>query len=794
MTRHNRPHNRPRSRTVKAAVALVAALAIAVPAVPAAAQQPSNFVRSGPNLTLVVASCPVPADNAVAEALAAHAHHAAKVCVDPSGLSTETADLIARFAPDRVIVVGGETAMPPDVIDELTAAARAAYRWTAVERLDGATRIETAALAARAALESPAVTGPGTVTLFVANGWNGVDVRTAADAASVTGDAAVAYISPRSISEGLPAATAALIADYRPARVVVVGRPDETGAAAETALAAALDANEMIVEIERIAPAGEPLFFTPEASPSVQRAREIFTSIVEGTHQPAAVSDERVPVLAASSARGPLGSGRGHRLWTVSADGSGRQLHSTEHRGWAWNPRNGQLSWTGLDGKLRASGLAGDESVLSEPGQYPAWSPDGSHVVTFSFAGPSAFGARNRTTAYIARADGGGLQPLGIVDYRTFLYADLPLSAWSPDGKHFAYVELVTDGDTGDTTPVARIWSTDASASTLTLGDDVTFLGWSPDGSRFAYATPNDCDGNGRDDSQTLWVSGIGAEPRGVGAIDRIQWRFVHLWSADGRFIAYESLDPSDCSTHLRVESAAGEASPLGAVEGGRLMGWSPNGTHLAFGLTVGTAGKGFPLREHAWVVRHDGSDRHELGEAQPTVFGHVLWSHDGEHLAYSEVLRDAEGEPTGTRPVVMRTDGLGGPTLLGEQGNALAWSPVDDRLAYVAHLDEYGDSDIDRRALQIHTVGSPEPDVTLVYELTDVTLGARWSPRGDYLGYVSGPTELLLDWFINRRRGSDAWVVATSDPRWTRRLITDITWGEWQPGRALPSESAAER
>ena len=56
------------------------------------------------------------------------------------------------------------------------------------------------------------------------------------------------------------------------------------------------------------------------------------------------------------------------------------------------------------------------------------------------------------------------------------------------------------------------------------------------------------------------------------------------------------------------------------------------------------------------------------------------------------------------------------------------------------------------------------------------------WSPDGEYLGYVSGPTELLLDWFINRRRGSDAWVVRTSDPLWTRRLVTDVTWGEWQP------------
>lgn len=773
----------PRSRTVKAAVALVAALALALPAVPAAAQQPSNFVRSGPNLTLVVASCPGPADNAVAEALAAHARNAAKVCVDPSGLSADTAALIAEFSPDRVIVVGGEVAVPPAVMDELTEAVRAAYRWAIVERLNGATRVDTAALAARVSLEHPDVAGPDAVTLIVANGWNGGEVRTAADIAEQAADAAVAYISPRTIADGLPAATAALIADYRPARVVVVGLPDEMGSVTEAAIESALDAHELAVEIERVAEAGEPRFFTPEASPSVERARATFTSIVEGTHRSAAVSDEQVPVLAASSARGPLGSGRGHRLWTVRADGSGRQLHSTEHRGWAWSPGDGQLSWANLDGRLRVADLAGDERVVSDTGQYPSWSPDGSHVVTFRLAGPTAFGSRNNTEAHIAAADGRGFRRIGVIDYRTFLYADLPLSAWSPDGTHFAYVELVAGPEIGDTSSVARIWSVDASAPALTLGEDVTFLGWSPDGSHFAYGTPSDCDGDGRDESQNLWIArSDGSDARDLGFIQRIQWRLLYLWSPDGAHVAYESLDPADCSQHLKVTTVGGEATALEPIAEGRLLGWSPNGTYLGYGITVGTPGKGVPLREHAWVVRLDGSDRRELGEARPTVFGSVLWSADGDHLAYTETLRGPDGDVIGARPVVQRADGIGGPAVIAEQGNIVAWSPIDRRLAYVSHLDEYGDDSIDRRALHIHTAGAPDADVTLVYELSDITLGGQWSPDGDYIGYVSGPTELLLDWFINRRRGSDAWVVSTSEPRWTRRVVTDVTWGEWQP------------
>lgn len=764
-------------------LALAAVLSLAASAVPAAAQRPSNLVRHGPNLTLVVASCPVPADNAVAEALAAHRRNAAKVCVDPSGVSAEAAALIADFAPDRVLVVGGEVAVRPAVMDELTAAVRAAYRWAAVGRLGGATRVETAALAARAALESPNVTGPGTVTLFVANGWKSSEVRTAAEVAAVTSDAAVAYISPRTIADGLPAATASLVADYRPARVVLVGLPDEVGTATETAVAAALDANGLIVDIERVAETGEPRFFTPEASPSVESARDLYTSIVHGAHRRGTAGDEPVPVLAASSARGPLGEGRGHRVWTVGADGSGRTLHSEDHRGWAWNPANGELSWSNLDGRLRVSALDGEERVVSETGQYPAWSPDGSHVATFRFAGPSAFGARNRTETHVATADGGGLQHIGVVDYRTFLYADLPLTAWSPDGRRFAYVEQTNDAESGTTTSIARIWSADAAAPAVTLGEDVTILGWSPDGGRIAYATPAQCGSAKRYEEQTLWVARAdGSEPRSLGLIDRIQWRPVYLWSSDSTHLAYESLDPADCSQRVMVETVSGETTALEPVAEARLVGWSPNGQHLAYGITVGTAGKGVPLREHVWVVRRDGSDRRELGELQPSVLGDIQWSFDGNRLAYTSVLRDAEGQVIGTQPRAERADGQGGATVLAERGNILGWSPVDNRVAYVAHHDENLDNEIDRRELRVHAAGSPTADATLVYELADVTLGARWSPDGAYLGYVSGPTELLLDWFINRRRGSDAWVVATHEPRWTRRLVTDITWGEWQP------------
>ena len=758
------------------------ALGVLAPAaVSGAAESAPNLVRHGANLTLVVASCPGPADNAVAEALAHHARNAAKVCVDPGGLSPETAALIADFAPDRVQVVGGKVAVPPAVMDELTAAARAAYRWSVVKRLDGATRIETAALAARVALERPDVVGPDTATLIVANGWSSGDVRTAADVAAHTAEAAVAYVSPHTIADGLPVATASLITDYRPARVVIVGPADEVGSVTEAAVEATLDAIGSTIEIERIVEAGEPRVAIPEASPSDERAREIFTAIQQGVPRPAPGSGTSLPVVAMSKAQGP--SGEGERLWTARADGSDRQLQSEDHRGWAWHPNDGRLSWSNVDGHLRVAELAGDEQVLFESGGFPTWSPDGRHVVAFRFIDNDGNGRFDNIEAHLAAADGSRLRRIGHVDYRTFLFSDLPLAIWSPDGRRLAYVELSTDPESGEQTSHTRIETVDARTSPVTLGEDVTFLGWSPDGQRIAYATPSDCDGNGQHESQILWIAKPdGSDARDLGLIDRIQWRLLYLWSPDGSHLAYESLDPADCSMRLKVQTASDADPVLELPVGSRFIGWSPNSTHLAYGIAVGTAGRGVPLREHTWVVRRDGSDLRELGEIRSNVNGSVLWSRDGSHLAYTQVLRGADGDVIGTQPVVERTDGIGATAVIEENGNALGWSPVDDRLAYVAHYDENGDGVINRRALRLHTAGSPGDEFTLVHELPDLTLGARWSPDGAYIGYGSGPTELILDWFINRRRGSDGWVVATTEPRWTLRVVSDLAWGAWQP------------
>ncbi|WP_428114966.1 TolB family protein [Candidatus Poriferisodalis sp.] len=259
-----------------------------------------------------------------------------------------------------------------------------------------------------------------------------------------------------------------------------------------------------------------------------------------------------------------------------------------------------------VDGRLIVSTVDGDTNVLFEPAGYPVWSPDGNGVVAFELSDSDGNGRVDRIEAYVAESDGRRIRSLGRVAYRTLLFANVPGAFWSPDGQHFAYVGLITDPDTGATTSRAHIESMDSNAPVLTLGDDVTFFGWSPDGRHITYGTSSDCDGDGRDDSQNLWIAKPdGGSARDLGLIDRIQWRSVQLWSPDGTHIAYEALD-------------------------GELL-WSPDGSYVAYTAVLRDA-DGNRAGTQPRIERSNGIGGSGVIEEN----GNLLeWSRGGERVAY---------------------------------------------------------------------------------------------------------------------------------------------------------------
>ena len=772
-------------RAVSASAALAVLLGSLVLAGPAAAQeQPSNFVRNGPNLTLVVANCDRSADTTAAVELARHSRNAAAACLNSDGVPAELAELIGAFAPDRVIVLGGPSAVPPAVMDGLTSTVRSAYRWAAIEQLDGATRAETAAAAARIGLDLPERVGADTMVLIVADGWNDADIDTAREFAAGFEDVAIAYFSPATIADGLSEATVSLIADYRPARIVFAGLADEHGLAAEAAVEAVLEAIESDIAVERVALATDTPSPAVEVATLTGNARTTFEAISRGERLRPVVGDEseRPPFLAVTEASGIRGIGS--TLFTVRADGSDRMLRTVDHNGWEWHDSDGRLTWADDSEQVLVAAPDGEAELVVPEGTWPWRSPDGEHLLVWNNTDTDDNDRLDSFEALLFDADGTLIRSLGQMDVRTWFYGDIRDFIWSRDSAYLAYVTGHTDSETGEDVNELRIEPTDGSTPPVTLAEDAAILRWSPDSRHLLYATPHECEADPAHEGWSLWIaSADGSETREIGPIHFHAWTVIitHPWSPDGKHFAYEAIDSDDCSAELRIESVDGDAEPVPIAEKVEFLGWSPDSTYLEYGEVTDRPVTDYILPELSWVAHRDGSSKRFIGEVSPSLYGWIFWSHDGTHISYTEMLRDDDGEVVGLVARTERADGTGEATTLAEAGSSLSWSD-DGRVAYVAQHDDDGDGVPEREALYVHTPGSPDSDVELVRELPAPTRVAIWSPTDSHLIYASGSIESLIGWFRDRGRGVNVWGLETDQPRWMHRLITDVTWGDWQP------------
>ena len=196
---------------------------------------PGNAARR----TLVIANGWSAPDLGVAAAVAARTANSAVLYVERDTLPDATAQVIADYRPAKIVIVGGVAAVSADVAEAISAAAPAG---TAVERVEGATRTSTAAEAARSALGSPS--SARTSTLVIANGWSPPDIGVAAAVAARTDNSAVLYVEP----DALPDSVQQLIADYRPAKVIIIGGTAAIPQTVRAAIAAAAPA----ASVERI--------------------------------------------------------------------------------------------------------------------------------------------------------------------------------------------------------------------------------------------------------------------------------------------------------------------------------------------------------------------------------------------------------------------------------------------------------------------------------------------------------------------------------------------------------------
>ena len=182
-------------------------------------------LEAGAGVTLILANGWSLADVSVAAAAVAAGVGDAVLYSSRDELGSATSMLLSEVRPAHVILVGGTAALTASVETELDSI----LQNVTVQRLGGATRVETAALVAEAGYAD------GASSVVVANGWRLTEVGIAAALAAADTSSAVLYTS----SDALDDAAENVISGHSLREAVLIGDTDalhERVASAVTAL------------------------------------------------------------------------------------------------------------------------------------------------------------------------------------------------------------------------------------------------------------------------------------------------------------------------------------------------------------------------------------------------------------------------------------------------------------------------------------------------------------------------------------------------------------------------------
>lgn len=275
---------------------------------------------------------------------------------------------------------------------------------------------------------------------------------------------------------------------------------------------------------------------------------------------------------------------------------------------------------------------------------------------------------------------------------------------------------------------------------------------WSADGRWVAYETVR-----ARDGGWELWVVSASQEPRRVAtggnpamlASTGLYW----AWAPTGAELA--TISRSTLST---IDLATGETTDLGSIVADLLewnccgsMEWSPDRTRIAFG---GPRGAVYTVDvrsgERSLLVRLPGP----LGEEFDTISG-VLWSPDGAHIAVlgSGRLSIMDADGSNVRVLDDDFDPLG-----------VAWSPDGARVAFA---DESA-----TRIVRIFVApmdGSAPAEIVVPIPgcVFNYNCGLTWSPDGSRIAFHTRQRAFVID----------------ADGRGEAEPIDELTYRSWDGG-----------
>jgi Tol biopolymer transport system component len=211
-------------------------------------------------------------------------------------------------------------------------------------------------------------------------------------------------------------------------------------------------------------------------------------------------------------------------------------------------------------------------------------------------------------------------------------YSDERYPAWSPDGERIAYHANYSPEPSYSDFNVHIMDADGTGLTSIWMSQDVLFFdeampAWSPDGERLIFHS-------GRDNFFNLFVSDLdGVDYRAITAGDGA---FYHAsWSPDGTQLAFVmtvdqessiyTLDISD--GYLDIESNLVNMQVL--VEGAFFPAWSPDGTRIAY---VSEADGD----EDIYVIDITTGDIQQLTNNSDASDTQPEWTSDGTHIIFS--------------------------------------------------------------------------------------------------------------------------------------------------------------
>ncbi|MBU4310224.1 hypothetical protein L6304_06830, partial [bacterium] len=279
-----------------------------------------------------------------------------------------------------------------------------------------------------------------------------------------------------------------------------------------------------------------------------------------------------------------------------------------------------------------------------------------------------------------------------------------PSISWSPDSKKVAYTTF-RQGES------LALWTANADGSDnrplmVSKNNIILWPVWSPDGEKIVFKL-------GKSDNFNLWVMNADGSSKRQLTTDGKCDDSAPSWSPDGERIAYSS-GKDIWLLHLAIKSK------FKLTEKGKNSrpAYSPDGKRIAYTSTIDVEAEEDENEEgeNIWVMDEYGSNKIQLTTDESEDWYFLVWSPDGEKIAYCTTEDDIW---------VVNADGSN-KVKLADDTAFPTWSPDGKRIAFGTDTG-------------LENINSDGTDRRLLVKEMGLIIFPAWSPDGEKIAYIVG-------------------------------------------------------